>query len=210
VGYVQPGSNGAVTAAKVYNLHPSMVTLPLKIVQVNNQDDAAVEEDMPFDNLGGHSQKQETPEEIELKKKYHKNNGLLILNFNDQAENEKKFALYRYDHQKQAPSALSKIALGKRPPPKSISELEAVTQFEHIKNYSFSQYHNKSKEEFIVQFDEKADKVLYHPIATKLALLKKKRSMYENEATNAKFLQIVPRGLTLKETEKIGKVYSTE
>jgi|TARA_B110001450_G_C17637794_1_gene487933 hypothetical protein len=33
-----------------------MLTLPLKIVQVNNPDDAAVEENMPFENLNGNSQ----------------------------------------------------------------------------------------------------------------------------------------------------------
>jgi hypothetical protein len=49
--------------------------------------------------------------------------------------------------------------------------------------------------------------VLYHPIATKLALLKKKRSMHDQEQASTKFLQVVPRGLTLKETEKIGKAY---
>ena len=32
-----------------------MLTLPLKIVQVNNQDDAAIEEDMPFENINEHS-----------------------------------------------------------------------------------------------------------------------------------------------------------
>lgn len=56
MGFEKPGSNGAVKAAKVYNLNPSMLTLPLKIVQVNNPDDAAVEENMPFEDLNGNSQ----------------------------------------------------------------------------------------------------------------------------------------------------------
>ena len=48
---VKPGTNGKVTAAKVFNIMPSFQSLPLKILHVINDDAKAIEEDMPnFDD----------------------------------------------------------------------------------------------------------------------------------------------------------------
>lgn len=44
---VKPGSNGKITAAKVFNIMPSFQSLPLKILHVINDDANAIEEDMP-------------------------------------------------------------------------------------------------------------------------------------------------------------------
>lgn len=64
----------------------------------------------------------------------------MLVNFHDQQENEKKFALYRYDHEAKIPHGLMKNSLGKRSPPDNLPELEKSVQLEHVKNYSFSQH----------------------------------------------------------------------
>ena len=47
-GMVKPGTNGKVTAAKVFNIMPSFESIPLKILHVINDDLQAIEEDMPI------------------------------------------------------------------------------------------------------------------------------------------------------------------
>ena len=45
---VKRGSNGKVTAKKVYSIGPSFEALPLKLLYVINDDANAVEESMPI------------------------------------------------------------------------------------------------------------------------------------------------------------------
>jgi hypothetical protein len=49
--------------------------------------------------------------------------------------------------------------------------------------------------------------VTYFQISNKLALLKKKRLMVHDDSIkiNQKYLQVIPRGLTLKEVTKAGQ-----
>jgi hypothetical protein len=49
-----------------------------------------------------------------LKKAYKSNNGQLLMHFQDQSDGDKKFALYRYDHEKEMPDEIAKLSLGKR------------------------------------------------------------------------------------------------
>ena len=82
-----------------------------------------------------------------LKNRYHKNNGQILVKYLDKIENEKKFALYRYDAQRSVPTDLAKITLGKR-------AAQEALNFEHVRNYSFSQHTAESKDEFICQINK--------------------------------------------------------
>ena len=43
----KPGSNGTITAKKVFSFNPSLLTLPHKILHVINDDCNAMEDKMP-------------------------------------------------------------------------------------------------------------------------------------------------------------------
>ena len=68
------------------------------------------------------------------KKRYNFNNGLLLVNFVDKKDSEKKFGLYRYDASAEIPKDLQKLTLKR----KAADELAKATQFEHVRNYGFS------------------------------------------------------------------------
>ena len=93
-----------------------------------------------------------------------------MVNFQDKVDNEKKFALYRYDAETKIPEHLAKVILGKR-------SAENALNYEHIRNYSFSQHPIEQKDEFICQIDKEKNQMQFFPISTKLALLKKKRNL---------------------------------
>jgi hypothetical protein len=48
VGIEKPGSNGKVIAKNVYDIFPKFEALPLKIMQVTNDDAHFMEENMPI------------------------------------------------------------------------------------------------------------------------------------------------------------------
>jgi predicted ATPase len=48
VGMAKPGSNGRVTAKRVHSFIPHFQSLPLKVIQVVNDDVAALEENLPI------------------------------------------------------------------------------------------------------------------------------------------------------------------
>ena len=106
-----------------------------------------------------------------MKQKFRQNNGQVLLNFTDQADGEKKFALYRWDQQQPMSEEVAKVSLGKR----SHQEREGgVDQLEHVRNYCFSQQPNDAKDEFVLHLDPKTNEALFTAVSTKLAIVKKK------------------------------------
>ena len=95
----KPDSNGRVKAMKVFDIMPSFQALPHQILHVLNEDIGALDENLPAKS-------------DLIKKQFHLNNGQLLLHFSDQGD--KKFALYRFDHEKELPEDLAKVTLGKR------------------------------------------------------------------------------------------------
>jgi hypothetical protein len=123
-GMTKPGSNGKVTAKRVMNIMPMFNAVPQKIVHVINDDDATLTHNLTLENNlkteQGFSQVSNTEpgkQEFEqIKKKIGMNNGQLLVNFVDTLENDKKFALYRYDASKPFDEEMARITLGKRKP----------------------------------------------------------------------------------------------
>ena len=101
----KPGSNGTITAKKVFSFNPSLLTLPHKILHVINDDSNAMEDKMPVREEQGLSQSV-NPNVLKLKNRYHENNGQILVNFIDTQDNEKKLALYRYDDKSKIPADL--------------------------------------------------------------------------------------------------------
>jgi hypothetical protein len=95
----KPDSKGRIKAMKVFDIMPSFQALPHQILHVLNEDIGALDENLPAKS-------------DQLKKQFHLNNGQLMLHFADQGD--KKFALYRFDHEKELPEDLAKVTLGKR------------------------------------------------------------------------------------------------
>jgi hypothetical protein len=131
----KPDSNGRVKAMKVFDIMPSFQALPHQILHVLNEDIGALDENLP------------TNSEL-LKSHFHLNNGQLLLHYSDQGD--KKFALYRFDHEKELPEDLAKVTLGKRVATKRPYDLDQAIQYEHVRNYGYSQIPNETKDEFII------------------------------------------------------------
>ena len=114
----KPGST--LKAMKVFDIVPSFQALPHQILHVLNEDIGALDE-----NLDAAADK----------KLFHHNNGQLMLHFQDRTD--KKFALYRFDHEKELSDELAKITLGKRVASNSPYDLNQALQFEHVRNYCY-------------------------------------------------------------------------
>lgn len=118
---VKPDSNGKVIAAKVYDVKPFFKALQHKIIHVLNEDDNVLTENLPVDTpaQGHFSQIPENdPRRNQIDNictNMRNNNGQMLLNYYDNLENEKKFALYRWDHQKDSSADFQGMTLGKRP-----------------------------------------------------------------------------------------------
>lgn len=202
VGMTKPGSHGKVTAKRVFEVQPLLTALPHKIIHVINDDSAALTENLTPGT---------TKEEIaKLKKLHGSNNGQILVNYLDQLDNDKKFALYRWDAEQTLPEDVAKVTLGKRAAPDG---LNSTTQLEHVRNYCFSQHQNDSRDEYVLHIDPATKTATYMPISTKLALLKKKRMQLlsqEDEDKLAKhqqtltpgYMMLAPRSLTGIEAKK--------
>jgi hypothetical protein len=144
VGMEKPDSDGRVKAMKVFDIIPSFQALPHQILHVINEDIGTIDE-----NLGEGVDKQ----------KFHVNNGQLLLHYQDVAD--KKFALYRHDHSTKLPDDLAKLTLGKRAAASRPDDLNQAVQYEHVRNYCYSQIPNETKDEFIIQLDKTNNLVRY-------------------------------------------------
>ena len=98
VGMEKPGST--LKAMKVFDIMPNFQALPQQILHVLNEDIGAIEENLDADAD---------------KKQFYQNNGQLMMHYQDR--NDKKFALYRKDHETELSDELAKITLGKRVAP---------------------------------------------------------------------------------------------
>lgn len=89
---------------------------------------------------------------------------------------------------------------------------------EHLRNYSYSQHPNDQKDEFILKLDPKSNKAEYLAIATKLAVIKKKKVMYVSQEDEERleaikrqltphFMTIAPRSQTATEAQKCVKSF---
>lgn len=61
-----------------------------------------------------------------------------MVHVKDDVDGDKKFALYRFDHEKEMPDDLAKITLGKRVATDRPEDLDKTMQFEHVRNYCYS------------------------------------------------------------------------
>lgn len=73
------------------------------------------------------------------------------------------------------PDDLAKITLGKRVATDRPEDLNQTIQFEHVRNYCYSQIPNEAKDEFVIQLDRSKNVMKYQPIGAKLALQKKRK-----------------------------------
>lgn len=188
----KPESKGKVTAKRVFNLFPSMQTIPLKnqILHVMNDDIEAIEEKV-------------TDEKV--RQSYYKNNGQFL----NKDTTDDKYALYRHDDTHQLKEQTTKL-LGKRIG--KIDELSYVSQYEMVRNYSFAKHENKTKDEFVVKIDRHKNIVTFMPISQKVALQKKKKigqfGTQDVDQVGAAFMCVAARGYTDKELQRIQKSYN--
>lgn len=138
---VKPGSNGKVTATRVYQFKPLFQAIQQKIIHVLNEDENVLTENLPVEMAAHGLSKiaEDDPRKEQVKQiveKLKNNNGQMLINYFDNLENEKKFALYRWDHQENSSTEVQKATLGRRI--SSTKDLDQLYQFEHLRNYSYS------------------------------------------------------------------------
>lgn len=143
VGMQKPGKSN-VYAKKVYNIFPQFDALPHRVLHVMNDDKAGMYEKFPIINASKMNQMSQSNEfdevkdQIEaMKDRYKKNNGQMLVNFVDKVDDEKKLALYKFNHQEKMPSDLVQATLGKRGV--TDRDLEVATHYEFVRDYGFTQ-----------------------------------------------------------------------
>ena len=137
-GMSKPGSNGTVTAKRVYDVRPMLQAIPYRLFHVINDDQSILTDNLPIKTQSFSQMTDDGQKEV-LKAKYQSNLGQVLVSFDDKFNQddkgnaEKKKALYKWDHQEGLDTEVGKTLLGKR-----ANGQRDATQFEHIRDYAMS------------------------------------------------------------------------
>ncbi|CDW90287.1 UNKNOWN [Stylonychia lemnae] len=171
--------------------------------------------------------------ELELNKKAENNDFILRHYVDDEDENYKKYALYKFNDEVSLTQQIKESILGKRLKNSngSLQELEKAIQLKHVRDYIYTVQNTESQmNDFLVMMPQadnnKLNTVKYIPISSKIGLQKKKRqisksmremilegdmvaSQQARKGKNSEYIVIAGRGYTQQEIQAINKTYDS-
>ena len=169
VGMQKPGKSN-VYAKKVYDIYPQFDAIPHKVRHVMNDDKAGLHEKFPIIGASKVYQMSQSNEndavkdQMEaMKEQYKQNNGQILLGFADKSD-KTKVALYKVNHREKMPEELAVTTLGKRTADQRVKDLEEATQFEFVREYSFTQQQLPAKNEYVIKLDNVRQHMTFLPI----------------------------------------------